>query len=153
MLRPLVFVMLVAFAPVFSFADSAAEKVAARDAAGTEFVAGYLSRLKNKRVGVFYAECRLKDGGKAGIVIPLGGKDGLYIERSVEMTVVNTADLIWEDGQWRTEVAQGGLYTITRANNLIQEILGYSFQFLPTNRIDLVRTSRPKNTCAEKLPQ
>lgn len=147
----LVFMMVLA--PIFSFADSATDQVALRDAAGTKFVEGYLIRLKNEKAAVFYSECYLKHGGKAGIIIPLGKKEGLYIEKSSDKTVANTADVVWADGQLRTEVAQGGVYTITRANNLIIEILGYSFQLITSDKLDLIRTSKPKKACVEKLPQ
>ena len=139
--------------PVPSLANSTIDQVAARDAAGTRYVTEYLSRLKNQKAAVFYSECYLRRGGKAGIVILLDKKEGLYIERSGDTTVANTADMIWEDGQWRTEVAQGGVYTITRANNLIKEILGYPFQFLSPGKLDLILISKPKNACVEKLPQ
>lgn len=139
--------------PALSFADSTTDQVAVRDTAGTKYVAQYLSRLKNEKTAIFYSECYLKRGGKAGIFILVGKKEGLYIERSGDNTVANTADMTWEDGQWRTEVAQGGVYTITRANNLIKEIMGYPFQFLSPERLDLILMSKPKNACVEKLPQ
>ncbi|MBI3014626.1 MAG: hypothetical protein HYY65_06120 [Candidatus Tectomicrobia bacterium] len=153
MSKSLIFLAFILAIPVPSLAGSATDQVVARDAAGTKFVAEYLSRLKNERTAVFYGECSLKDGGKAGIVIPLGKKEGLYIERSSDKTVANTADLIWVDGQWQTEVAQGGVYTITRANNLIGEIMSYSFQFISPDKLDLIPTSKPKKACVERVPQ
>lgn len=149
----LIFLTCLVVVPVFSLADLTTDQVVARDTAGTKFVAEYLSRLINEKTSVFYSECRLKHGGKAMIVIPLGKKEGLYIERSSDETVVNTADLIWADGQRLTEVAQGGVYTIARANNLIEEILGYSFQFISPDKLDIIPMSNPKNVCVEKLPQ
>jgi len=116
-------------------------------------VGEYLTRLKNEKTAVFYGECHLKRGGKAAIVIPVGKKEGLYIESDSDNTIANTADVTWVDGQWQTEVTQGGVYTITRANNLIVEILGYSFQVIMPDKLDAIRTSKPTKTCVEKLPR
>ena len=126
---------------------------ASGDPAATKFVGGYLSRLRGEKAAVFYSECYLKQGGKAGVVIPIGKREGMYIETDSDGTVANTADMAWIDGQWQTEVTQGGVYTITRANNLIGELLGYPFLVILPNWLDSIRTSRPTKACLEKLPQ
>ena len=153
MLKPLILLACLVLLPVLCFAATTAEEGAARDTAGTMFVAGYLSRLKNGNSAIFYAECRLKHGGKAGIIIPLGKDAGMYIERRSDNTVANTADMTWGDGKWNIQVTQGGVYTITRATNLIEEILGYSFRLILPDKIDLIPTSEPKSICVEKLPE
>ena len=122
------------------------------DDAASQFVGSYLANLRKNQSASFYSSCRLHDGGRASVIIPIGNREGLFIERS-DNTIVNTATISWADGSWRTEVAQGGIYTIARVNNLIMELLGGSFHVAkPGLLIGMVKVT-PKNLCREKMPQ
>ncbi len=108
--------ILMILTPSLACAGSVNEQVASRDKAATEFYHQYLSRLANEHISVFYSECSLQEGGKAGIIIPIGKAEGLYAEITKYKTVSNTANLTFKEGKWNSEVAQGGLYTISRVN-------------------------------------
>jgi hypothetical protein len=138
--------------PSFVCAGSVNEQVASRDKAATEFYHQYLSRLANENISVFYSECSLQEGGKAGIIIPIGKAQGLYTEITKYKTVINTANLTFKEGKWNTEVAQGGVYTISRVNNLIEEILGKSFYIISSDNLSNIIDSIPERTCVDKEP-
>lgn len=109
-------------------------------------------------IPVFSSECRIGKfakghrNGKASLVFPVGEKEGLFIE-SYENAVVNYARLELRDGRFQTEVAQGGVYTINRLGNLIDELMTYPFRLVRADKVEELLTSRPKKVCVEKLPE
>lgn len=122
------------------------------DNAASQFVGSYLANLRKNQSASFYSSCRLHGGGMASVIIPIGSREGLFIERSGR-AIVNTATISWADGSWRTEVSQGGMFTITRVNNLIMELLGGSFQVAkPELLIETVKVT-PRKFCKEKVSQ
>lgn len=151
--RTIIVLASILIASAIAHAQVPTPSTAARDAGPTTFVKQYLARLEREKKAVFYVECHLRDGGKASIVIPLGEKEGVYIERSRYQTVVNTARVVWVNGRWQTDDAQGGIYTLTRLNNLVGELLGNSFQIILPSRLNEFVSNKPKKVCVEKLPQ
>ena len=112
------------------------------------YVREYLEELRSSRTAVFYSECQLKNG-KATLVLPVGEKKGLFIERT-NKSVVNSADVSLVNGKWAMEEALGGVYTITRVNNLVNELLSYPFRLLMPENLKQIATSRPTKICLEK---
>ena len=122
------------------------------DNAASQFVASYIANLRKSQSASFYSSCRLHDSGMTSVIMPIGSSEGLFVEKSGG-TIVNTAAISWTDGRWRTEVAQGGIYTITRANNLIMELLGSSFHIAKPGLLIEMINAIPKSLCREKTPQ
>jgi hypothetical protein len=121
-----------------------------RDTAPTEFVRQYLSQLQEAKIPVVYAECRLSAGGKVGVVFPMGKTEGLFFEMVRQGTVVNTARVVWTEGQWTTDDAHGGVYTVTRLNNLVGELLRSPFSLISPDRLNTTTAAHPKRACASR---
>jgi hypothetical protein len=116
-----------------------------------------LTKWARANIPAFSSECRIgkfakgHKNGKAILVLPIGEKEGLFIE-SYENAVANYATLELRDGKFQIEVAQGGVYTINRLGHLIDELMTYPFQLVRADKIEGLLISRPKKVCVEKLP-
>lgn len=115
----------------------------------TEYVGNYFATLQKERTAIFYTECVEIDGSMAGIVIPVGASAGVFLERTNDGLVANTATLTWVAGQWQTEIAQGGVYTISRVNSVIAELLHGSFEIILPEKLSQLTSAHPRQACKE----
>ena len=147
--RLVFFIILLLIIPTFSQATSIAEMVQSRDKGPTTFTKNYLSKLQSENKPLFYSDCHLKDGGKAIVVMPLNSPTGLYIETTTYKTVVNAGHITWKGINWEANDIGGGVYTLNRITALIAELWKQPFYFLLPNKLDIILTSKSKNTCIE----
>jgi hypothetical protein len=138
----LVLLLVELICPVFSYSSD------------DHYVQEYLENLQSKQTPVFFVQCQLGQNmtEKAAVVFPIGQEQGLYIER-YDQTVVNTADVKIVQGQLSVAEALGGVYTIKRIIDIIDQLSRLPFDLIQPRDIGKIATSKPKAVCKAKIPE
>ena len=127
----------------------AQEKAAARarDLGPATFVNEYFEKLRQEKKSVFQSQCALRSGGIARLIFPIGQAGGIFIGSGA---AVNTATVIWRDGEWQTDDAMGGIYTLKRVNGIIQQLLSSPFRIIAADGLKGAETSaKSRPACRE----
>jgi hypothetical protein len=133
-MKKLIIGFILLFAPALTFAND------------KEYVQDFITKLKSQKNVVFYSECKLTKG-KAVLVFPFAEKKGLYIE-VLDNSIVNTGDVFLIGGKWRVDELLGGVYSIKRADCIIEELLSFPFKILLPDNVSFILSSIPSQTCS-----
>lgn len=133
-MKKVIVAFILLFTPALTFAND------------KEYVQDFITKLKSQKNAVFYSECKLTNG-KAVLVFPFAEKKGLYIEEFGN-SIVNTGDVFLLDGKWRVDELLGGVYSIKRANCIIEELLSLPFKILLSDNASSILSSIPSQTCS-----
>ena len=102
---------------------------------------------------IFYSQCVVREAHgmrRATVIFQVGQSEGLFLY-SGDHSVVNLTTLKWNGKDWKIGDLLGGVYTINKMYNLIQELLGGQFKMLSADHLTSIFGMQPSTTCKEEM--
>jgi len=115
----------------------------------------YVGSSRTNHSTVLIAQCKIREGSKAIIILPVGSLTGRFIEivdtpvagNQTARIPVNRGGLRVRNGKWSNTIDFGGVQTLRYMTNVIDNLLKSDFRMLPPTDLGLIVTSEPKVDC------